>query len=149
MKVSARTDYALRAVIELAGSGDGPTSAVSLSLAQQIPKQFLDLILGDLRRAGMIVSQRGASGGFKLARPADEISIADVIRAVDGPLATVRGERPHDLAYEGSAEALQEVWIAVRAELRRLLEHVTLADVASGKLPAVVTDIVADAEVWK
>lgn len=149
MRVSARTDYALRAVIELAAAGEGPTSAVDLADAQQIPKQFLDLILRDLRRAGLIASQRGATGGFRLARSAADISIADVIRAVDGPLATVRGEAAQDLRYEGSASALQLVWIALRAELRDLLENVSVHDVASATLSDRFVQLIDNPAVWK
>ncbi|WP_214104086.1 RrF2 family transcriptional regulator [Acrocarpospora catenulata] len=149
MRLSARTDYALRAVIELAATGGGPTSAVEVAQAQQIPRQFLDLILRDLRRAGLITSQRGSTGGFLLARKAGEISLADVIRAVDGPLATIRGEAPQDLRYEGSAQALQFVWIALRADLRALLENVTIENVVTATLPEHIMRSVEVAAAWK
>lgn len=149
MRITARADYALRAVIELAAhDGEGPTSAVDIAQAQQIPKQFLDLILRDLRRAGLISSQRGTTGGFRLARDASDISLADVIRAVDGPLATVRGEAPQNLRYEGTAVALQLVWITLRAEIRALLENVTVEDVATSSLPEGILRVTDDVASW-
>ena len=128
MRLSARVDYALRAVCELAAA-DGPRTVDQLSTAQQIPHKYLESILGELRRGGLLRSQRGPDGGYRLARPATEISIADVIRALDGELANVRGNRPEDLAYTGAAASLQEVWIALRASERVILEGVTLAHV--------------------
>src|SRR5438034_3436282 len=118
MRVSAKVDYALRAVIELAAAGDGPIKGERIAQAQKIPLKFLENILGDLRHAGIIRSQRGVDGGYWLARSADEITIADVIRAVEGPIANVRGVGPERVEYAGSAERLREVWIAVRANLR-------------------------------
>lgn len=149
MRVSAKADYAIRALVELAASGPGPVKGERVAEAQEIPIRFLENILLDLRRAGLVASQRGADGGYWLARPAAEITLADVIRAVDGPLASVRGRRSEELAYAGSAEPLQAVWIAVRASLRRVLEAVTLADVANGELPAVVTALTADPDAWQ
>jgi len=149
VRVSAKADYAIRALVELAASGPGPVKGERVAEAQEIPIRFLENILLDLRRAGLVASQRGADGGYWLARPAAEITLADVIRAVDGPLASVRGRRSEELAYAGSAEPLQAVWIAVRASLRRVLEAVTLADVANGELPAVVTALTADADAWQ
>src|SRR5215218_2013345 len=122
MRISARADYALRAAAELAAAGGGPVKGDALATAQGIPPKFLENILGDLRHARLVRSQRGADGGYWLAQPADQITLADVIRAVDGPLATVRGERPEDVAYEGAAEALQRVWIGVLANLRAVTE---------------------------
>src|SRR6185436_5153590 len=149
MRVSAKADYALRAVIELAViGGESPVKGERIAQAQEIPLKFLENILGDLRHAGIVRSQRGAEGGYWLARPADEITLAEIIRAVEGPLANVRGFRPDELTYMGSAEPLRDVWIAVRANLRSVLEAVTLADVASGGLPTVVRDLVADPEAW-
>src|SRR5205823_1240133 len=110
--------------------------------------KFLENILTDLRHAGIVRSQRGVEGGFWLARAADEITLADVIRAVDGPLANVRGARPEAVAYQGTAEPLRDVWIAVRASLRRVLETVTLADLARGELPAVVDELAGDPDAW-
>jgi Rrf2 family protein len=149
VRVSAKADYALRATIELAASGgDGPVKGERVAQAQGIPLKFLENILGDLRQAGLVRSQRGTDGGYWLARPAAEISLADVIRAVEGPIANVRGAGPEEVEYEGSAERLREVWIAVRANLRSVLEQVTLADVASGELPAEVEELARDPDAW-
>jgi Rrf2 family protein len=140
-------DYALRATAELAAA-DGPRTVDQLSAAQRIPAKYLESILGELRRGGLLRSQRGPDGGYRLARAAAEISIADVIRALDGELANVRGSRPEDLAYVGAATALQEVWIALRASERAILEKVTLADVAAGTMPASVATLAADPSAW-
>ena len=149
MRVSAKADYAVRAVVELAAAGKGPVKGDRIAKAQGIPLRFLENILGELRHAGLVRSQRGAEGGYWLARPADEISLADVFRAVEGPLASVRSERPEDLAYEGTAEPLREVWVALRAGIREVLESVTLADVVANELPDSVSRLMADAEVWE
>ena len=148
MRISARADYAVRAAVELAAAGAGPTKGEAISQAQGIPLKFLENILGDLRHAGIVRSQRGAEGGYWLARPADQISVADVIRAVEGPLASVRGGPPEDVAYGGAAESLARVWIAVRASLRSVVERVTLADVAAGRLPARIAKLADDPEAW-
>jgi len=148
MRVSAKADYAIRATVELAAAGEGPVKGDRLAKAQEIPPNFLENILVDLRNAGLVASKRGAEGGYWLARPADEITLADVIRAVDGPLANVRGVRPEALAFEGSAEPLRDVWVAVRASLRSVLEHVTLADLAAGNLPGNVRELAADPDAW-
>ena len=148
MRVSAKADYAIRAAVELAANGDGPVKGERIAQAQQIPPNFLENILGDLRNAGIVASRRGADGGYWLARPAEDVSLADVIRAVDGPLANVRGVRSDQLSYEGSAAGLQDVWIAVRASLRSVLEQVTLADVARGELPEHVRALAADPDAW-
>jgi len=149
VRVSAKADYALRACIELAAAeGEGHVKGERIAQAQEVPLKFLENILGDLRHAGLVRSQRGAEGGYWLARPAAEITLAEIIRAVEGPLANVRGVRPDAVEYQGTSEPLREVWIAVRASLRSVLEAVTLADVASGELPAVVRDLVADPESW-
>jgi Rrf2 family protein len=150
MRVSAKADYALRAAAELAAAeGKGPVKGEQLARAQSIPPKFLENILLELRHAGLVQSQRGVEGGYWLARPAAEITLAEVIRAVEGPLANVRGARPESVEYEGVAEALRDVWIAVRASLRRVLESVTLADVAHGELPASLDELVADPEAWR
>jgi Rrf2 family protein len=149
VRVSAKADYAIRAAVELAAAGEGPIKGDHIAQAQHIPGNFLENILADLRNAGLVSSRRGAEGGYWLARPADEISLADVIRAVDGPLANVRGVRSEQLEYEGSAERLLDVWVAVRASLRGVLEQVTLADVVSGKLPADVAKLAADPDAWQ
>jgi Rrf2 family protein len=148
MRISARADYAVRAAAELAAAGEGPTKGDAIARAQGIPLKFLENILGDLRHAGIVRSQRGADGGYWLARPADQITVADVIRAVEGPLASVRGGPPEHVAYAGAAESLASVWIAVRASLRSVVERVTLADVAAGTLPARVVKLADDPEAW-
>ncbi|HEU4979099.1 MAG TPA: Rrf2 family transcriptional regulator [Solirubrobacteraceae bacterium] len=148
MRISAKADYAVRAAVELARAADGPVKGEAIARAQGIPPKFLENILGDLRHAGLVHSRRGADGGYSLARPASEITVADVIRAVDGPLASVRGERPENVRYEGSAEALNQVWIAVRASLRTVVEAVTIADVAAGRLPARIQRLAEDPEAW-
>ena len=148
MRISARADYAVRAAVELASAGGGPVKGEALATAQGIPPKFLENILGDLRHARIVRSQRGAEGGYWLARPAEEISVADIVRAVEGPLATVRGEPPQDVSYNGAAEPLQQVWIAVRHSLRSVVEEVTVADIAANSLPAVVTGLADDPEAW-
>ncbi|HEX7084114.1 MAG TPA: Rrf2 family transcriptional regulator [Gaiellaceae bacterium] len=148
MRVSAKADYAVRAAAELAAAGDGPVKAERIAQAQEIPIKFLESILLDLRHGGIVLSRRGVDGGYWLARPASEISLAQVIRAVDGPIANVRGLRPEDVSYEGTAAPLREVWIAVRASLRAVLEHVTLAHVARGELPDSVEALTTDPDAW-
>ena len=149
MRISAKADYAVRAAVELAAATDDkPVKAERIATAQDIPLNFLENILGELRHAGIVRSHRGADGGFRLAKPADEITIADIIRAVEGPLASVRGGPPEETSYPGASEALPRVWIAVRANLRRVVEHVTVADVASGKLPTAIDRLAEDPEAW-
>jgi Rrf2 family protein len=148
MRLSARADYALRAAIEIANVGEGHVTAEQVARAQQIPVKFLETILTQLRRAGLVRSQRGPDGGFWLARPADEITLADIIRAIDGQLLGVRGERPENVGYIGAAEPLQRVWIALRASERAILEEVTLGQIVSGELPATVMDLVGDPRAW-
>jgi Rrf2 family protein len=148
MRISAKVDYAVRAAIELAVAGDQLTKADAIAQAQDIPPKFLENILGDLRQGGLVRSQRGAEGGYKLARPAGEITIADVIRVVEGPMASVRGGRPEDVEYAGNAEALRRVWIAVRSALRQVNEHVTLADLARGRLPRDVEALTRANDAW-
>ena len=148
MRLSAKSDYAVRAAVELACSAEGPTKGEDLARAQEIPLKFLENILSDLRHAGIVRSQRGAVGGYWLAKDPQDVSVADIIRAVDGPLATVRGQRPEDIAYQGSAEPLARLWIAVRSSLRGVVEHVSLADLASGKLPTKINKLADDPEAW-
>jgi Rrf2 family protein len=150
MRVSAKADYALRALIEIAQGSDGrPISAEELGRLQEIPHGFLQAILADLRRAGIVVSQRGQSGGWRLAaRPAD-VSVADVIRAVDGPLVSVYGLRPEAVSYNGSAEILQRVWIAARSSLREVFENVTLEALASRSLPEDIEKLTLDEDAWQ
>ena len=144
MRISAKADYAVRAAAELAAAGDDLLKGEAIATAQGIPQNFLENILSDLRHAGLVKSQRGADGGYRLAKPAAEVSVADVIRAVEGPLAAVRGEAPEDVSYVGAAAPLQEVWIAVRASLRSVVEHVSLADLAAGGVPAEVAELARD-----
>jgi Rrf2 family protein len=148
MRVSAKVDYAVRAAAELAAAGEGPVKGEALAQAQGIPLKFLENILSELKHAGLVRSQRGAEGGYWLARPSSEITIADVIRAVEGPLASVRGEAPETVKYDGAAEALGKLWVAVRANLRAVLEEVTIADVAGGELPPIVDEITSDPGAW-
>ena len=148
MRLSAKADYALRASVELASHGDGPVKADTVARAQSIPLRFLEQILLELKHAGIVASQRGAEGGYRLARPPDQIRLAEVIRAVEGPLANVRGVRPEELVYQGPANALRDVFVALRANIRAVLEEVTIADVAAGELPVRVRDLVSDPEAW-
>jgi Rrf2 family protein len=147
MRLSARVDYALRAMAELAAAS-APRTVEQLAAAQRIPSKYLENILGELRRGGLLRSQRGPDGGHRLARPPNEISIADVIRALDGELANVRGNRPEHLAYTGAAAPLQQVWIALRASERVILEGVTLAHVVSNEMPEDVAALVANPAAW-
>jgi Rrf2 family protein len=146
--ITAKTDYAVRAAIQLASSSEFPVTSDSIAKAQQIPAKFLESILSELRQAGLVKSRRGAHGGYWLSRPAAEISVADVIRAVEGPMALVRGERPEQVEYHGSAEPLREVWIAVRSALRGVLSNVSLADLATGKVPRHIKKLTQDPEAW-
>jgi Rrf2 family protein len=154
VRTSAKADYAVRAAVELAAAGRGnpamgePVKAEHIAEAQSIPLNFLENILAELRRAGIVESRRGAAGGYLLARAPEEISLADVIRAVEGPLANVRGMSPDLLEYEGSAERLRDVWVALRASVRSVLEHVTLADVAKGELPPQIAELTQAADAW-
>ncbi len=146
--IPAKVDYGLRALLSLAATG-APQTADMLAEDQGLPPRFLGAIMADLRRAGLVASQRGAEGGYRLARPAAEITVAEVIRALDGPLAEVRGFRPEATSYEGAATHLQDVWVAVRASLRQVLEHVTLAEVAGGTLPKGLVRLTADPDAWQ
>lgn len=151
MHVSAKVDYAMRALLVIAQEGGANGELIKgdhLASEQAIPARFLEGILRQLRQAGLIASQRGAEGGYRLARPASEITVADVVRALDGPLADVRGDRPENADYDGAAEHLRDVWIATRAALRGVLDHVTLAEIASGELPATVTTFTKDPAAW-
>jgi Rrf2 family protein len=146
--IPAKVDYGMRALLELARLEE-PATGEALAQAQGLPPKFLAAILNDLRRAGLVYSQRGMEGGYRLARAPGEISAADVIRALDGPLAEVRGLRPEMASYEGAAAHLQDVWVATRASLRAVLERVTLDDVVRGKLPAPIARLVADPDAWE
>jgi Rrf2 family protein len=148
VRLTARADYALRAAVELAAVAPAQLKGAQLAEAQDIPPKFLENIMLDLKRAGLVASQRGADGGYTLARTPAEIMLADVIRAIEGPLANVRGVRPEGLAFEGPATALRDVWVAVRTNLRAVLEQVSLADVAAGTLPAHVIALTQAPDAW-
>jgi len=149
VNISAKSDYAVRALLVLAADSSGrPITAEALATAQDIPAKFLENILLDLRRGGLVASQRGAEGGYRLSRPAGAISLAQVIRVVDGPLANIRGVRPEEASYEGPAAALRDVWVAMRSAMRSVLESVTLADVVAGDLPPSVATLTADPDAW-
>ncbi len=150
MRVTAKSDYALRALIEIARRTDGaPVSAEELGRLQDIPHGFLQAILADLRRAGVVIAQRGQSGGWRLNKDADDVSVADVIRAVDGPLVSVYGMRPESVEYNAAAAVLQHVWIAGRSSLRDVFENVSVRQLADGKLPKAVTTRTADDDAWQ
>ena len=150
MYISAKVDYATRALLGLVETPPGRwVPGEALASDQGLPVRFVENILSDLRRAGFVVSHRGHDGGYRLARPAEEIRIADIFRSLEGPLAEVRGLRPEAAAYQGNARHLQEVWVGVRAALRLVLESVTLADVATGRLGDHVGRLVADPDAWQ
>ena len=147
MHIPAKIEYGLRALFALAEQGS-PQTAEALAEAQGLPAKFLGSILSDLRRSGLVSSQRGSDGGYRLARPADDITLADVMRALDGPLVEVRGLRSEQTSYHGAAAHLQDVWVAVRAALRSVLEHITLADVVAGEFTPELRAMIADPESW-
>jgi Rrf2 family protein len=150
VRVSAKIDYALRACAELAAAaGEGPIKGERLAAAQDVPVRFLENILLDLRHAGIVASQRGSVGGYWLARPPEEVSLADVFRALEGPIADVHGDPPESVSYAGAAQHLQTVWIAVRASLRTVLETTTLADIVSGNLPEEAKRLAAEPHAWE
>ena len=153
MYISAKVDYATRALLTLAAaqaeSPEATLTGEAVATKQNLPIRFVENILVDLRRSGFVLAQRGAVGGYRLARPASEIAMADIIRAVEGPLAEVRGQRPGQMHYEGPAENLESVWIAVRAALRDVLERVTIADILTGRFPSHVKKLIADPDAWK
>ncbi len=149
MRISAKVDYAMRALVELAaGSSGRPVTAERLAGAQGIPQKFLQNILLELRRAGIAESHRGPDGGHALARPADRITVADVIRAVDGPLGSVAGHAPEDMEYRGHTARLRDTWVAVRASVRTVLEGITVADIASDELPASISGLLDGTDAW-
>jgi Rrf2 family protein len=149
MQVSARGDYAVRAALGLAVAYPGVTSAQALAAAQDMPYTFLEAVLADLRRAGLVQGIRGPEGGYVLKRAPMEITVGDVLRAVDGPIAGVRGLRPEETAYEGAAEHLSELWVAVRSAIRSVVDEVTLAQLASGRLPARVRRLTTVPDAWQ
>ena len=148
MRVSAKVDYAVRAALELTAADEGPVKGDRIATSQKIPLKFLENILSELRRAGIVSSQRGAEGGYWLAKSADTVSIADIIRAVEGPLADVHGTPPEKLKFTGPAKSLKDVWVATRASMRSVLEEVTLADIASGDLPPIVAEMTKTKGAW-
>lgn len=148
MRVSARADYALRACAELAAAEGHRLKREEMASRQDIPVQFLESVLLQLKHAGILQSHRGATGGFRLARPPSEISLADVIRAVDGPMADVRGDRPEQVAYHGPAERLQDIWIALRASLREILEGTSLEDLVTGDLSPEIRRLTERPDAW-
>lgn len=150
MYISAKVDYATRVLLALAAAPAGaPMKGEALATAQGVPVKFAENTLVELRRAGIVTSQRGPEGGYRLARPADEIAVADIFRVLEGPLADVRGERPEDMVYDGPAAHLPDVWVAVRAGLRLVLESVTLADILAGDLPPPVAELLATPDAWE
>lgn len=149
MRVSAKADYALRGVLEIAAAEQPPIKRDAIAGAQGIPVKFLEAILGELKNAGIVTSHRGSDGGYSLARPADEITIADVIRAIEGPLASVRDVRPEALEYEGVAAPLREVFVALRMNMRDVLESVTLADIVDGRLSPRIDELIKRPEAWQ
>jgi Rrf2 family protein len=150
MRVSAKSDYAVRALIEIARHADDePVRAEEIGRLQDIPKGFLQAILADLRKAEILQSQRGQAGGWRLGRSAREVSVADVIRAVDGPLVSVYGVRPESVEYNEAAERLQDVWVAARTSLRDVLEHVMISSLVDEELPKAVTSRTADEDAWR
>ena len=153
MEISAKVDYGTRALLELTAArerGEGVLiKGEALAAAQNIPAKFLEGILGQLRAATLVVSQRGADGGYRLARDASMITVADVVRALDGPLAAVRGLPPEDSDYPGAAEHLREVWVATRAAVRSVLETTTLADIHQGRLPTAATTLLEQPGAWE
>jgi Rrf2 family protein len=148
MRISAKADYAVRAAIEMAAAGDEPVKGERIAEAQDIPLQFLEHILLELKHARLVRARRGARGGYWLARPPEEITLASLIRAVEGPLANIQDQAPEQTHYAGNAERLSDVWIAVRSSLRRVLEHVTVADLRDGKIPSDVLDLTKDEGAW-
>jgi Rrf2 family protein len=148
MRVSAKADYAVRAAVELAAADEGPVKGEKLAEAQDIPLQFLEHILLELKHNGIVRARRGAKGGYWLARPANEVTVADIVRAVEGPIADVQSTPPEAIEYSGHSEHLRDVWVAVRASLRSVLEVVTLADLVSGELPPIVEEMTSQPDAW-
>jgi Rrf2 family protein len=148
MRISAKADYAVRAAVEMAAAGDEPVKGERIAEAQDIPLQFLEHILLELKHARLVRARRGARGGYWLAKPPEEITLANLIRAVEGPLANIQDQAPEQTKYPGNAEPLSEVWIAVRAALRRVLEHVTVADLRDGRIPDEILDLTKDEGAW-
>jgi Rrf2 family protein len=149
VQISARGDYAVRATLELASAYPATLSAQALADAQGLPRKFLEAVLADLRRSGVVHAVRGADGGYVLSSPPDQVTIGMVLRAVDGPLAGVRGHRPEQTSYSGTATHLPQLWVAVRAALRSVVDEVCLADVVTGELPARIKELTAGPDAWQ
>lgn len=149
MRISAKADYAVRAVAELSDKGEQPTKGDSIAEAQGIPLQFLEQILLELKHARLVRARRGAKGGYWLSKRPEEITLADVIRAVEGPLANIQDDAPETTSYPGNAESLTKVWIAVRSSLREVLEEVTVADLRDGNLPDIVDRLADEPDAWE
>ncbi|MBF6136093.1 Rrf2 family transcriptional regulator [Nocardia otitidiscaviarum] len=148
MHITAKVDYAVRILVEIARAQSQSVKADVIVAAQEIPPKVLESVVAELRKAGLVTSRRGPEGGYRLARPAREISVADVIRAVEGPLASVRGQRPEDVVYPGVAEPLQRVWIALRVNIRSVLERVSIADIGNDLLPTFMDELLRDPDAW-
>ncbi|MFI0794053.1 RrF2 family transcriptional regulator [Micromonospora rubida] len=149
MQISARGDYAVRAALSLATAYPSLLSTQAIAAEQDMPRKFLEAVLADLRRAGLVRAQRGAEGGYTLARPPKEVTIGAILRAVDGPLAGVRGMRPEETSYEGAAENLPRLWVAVRAAVRQVVDEVSLSELTSGRLPGHVRRLIARPDAWE
>jgi Rrf2 family protein len=149
VQISARGDYAIRAALSLASAHPSLMSAQAIAQQQDMPRKFLEAVLADLRRAGIVRAQRGAEGGYTLASLPREISIGAILRAVDGPLAGVRGLRPEETQYEGAAENLPRLWVAVRAAVRDVVDEVSLAELVSGRMPAHVRKLTNRPDAWQ
>lgn len=149
MHISARGDYAVRAALSLASAYPALMSAQAIAADQDMPRKFLEAVLADLRRSGIVRAQRGAEGGYTLAHPPREVMVGSILRAVDGPLAGVRGQRPEETRYEGSAENLPRLWVAVRAAVREVVDEVSLAELISGKLPAHIRKLTTRPDAWE
>ncbi|GAB0103047.1 RrF2 family transcriptional regulator [Nocardia sp. JMUB6875] len=148
MHITAKVDYAVRTLVEIAKAQPDSVKADAIVAAQDIPPKVLESVVSDLRKGGLVTSRRGPDGGYRLARPAAEISIADVIRVAEGPLASVRGQRPEDVSYPGAAEPLQRVWIGLRVNIRSILERITIADIAHDLLPSFLDELLRDPDAW-
>lgn len=149
VQISARGDYAVRAALSLAAAHPSLLSAQAIAAQQDLPHKFLEAVLADLRRAGLVRAQRGAEGGYTLTRPPAEISVGQVLRAVDGPLAGVRGMRPEETTYDGAAEQLPRLWVAVRAAVREVVDEVSLTDLVTGRMPARVRKLTTQPDAWQ
>ena len=149
MQISARGDYAVRAALSLAAAHPALMSAQAIAAEQDMPRKFLEAVLADLRRAGIVRAQRGAEGGYTLAQPPRDVTVGAILRAVDGPLAGVRGLRPEETSYQGAADNLPDLWVAVRAAVRDVVDEVSLAELVSGRMPAHVRKLTTRPDAWQ